>query len=193
MKSLKGSKTAENLLKSFAGESQASSRYSYYSEIAEKEGYIEIAGFLTEISNQEREHGRVFYKYLKEGFVLDENLEIRATYSTAFHNGTLENLKAAVKEEEKEWECLYPAFADIAEKEGFLMVANTFRNIAEIEKHHENKFKKIIKTLEKRNIFHKNEAVNWSCNNCGFVIKDYKAPESCVVCTYPKGYFKVDK
>ena len=133
MKSLKGTKTAENLMKSFAGESQARTRYTYYSSIAKKQGYVQISNIFMETAEQEKEHAKKFYKFLKEDFK-DEAIEITASYPVSFHEDTLLNLKAAAAGENEEWTELYPEFAKIAREEGFPVIAATFEKISEVEK-----------------------------------------------------------
>ena len=146
MKSLKGTKTAENLMKSFAGESQARTRYTYYASIAKKQGYVQISNIFMETAEQEKEHAKKFYKFLKEEFK-DEAIEITASYPVSLHDDTLLNLKAAASGENEEWTQLYPAFAKIAREEGFEAIAITFERISEVEKRHEARYSKLAKNI----------------------------------------------
>ena len=189
---LKGTRTAENLLKSFAGESQARMRYTYYASVAKKEGYIQISNILMEIADQEKEHAKRFYKFLKDEFK-DEAIEITAAYPVSFHNETLKNLKAAASGENEEWSMLYPSFAKVAREEGFTAIANAFERIAEVEKNHEKRYNKLIANLEKQTVFAKTEEVLWMCTNCGYIYEGKEAPLSCPACLHPQGYFKVYK
>ena len=158
MKSLKGSKTAENLMKSFAGECQARTRYTYYSSIAKKEGFVQIANIFLETAEQEKEHAKRFYKFLKEDFV-DEAIEIQACFPVSFHKETLKNLLAAAAGENEEWTELYPNFAEVAEKEGYPEVAIAYRKITEVEERHEIRYKKLAKNIEDGTVFKKDEGI----------------------------------
>ena len=190
MKSLKGTKTAENLMKSFAGECQARTRYTYYSSIAKKQGYVQISNIFTETAEQEKEHAKKFYKYLKEDFV-DEMIEITASYPVSFHEDTIKNLKAAAAGENEEWTELYPEFAKIAREEGFEAIAKTFENISEVEKRHEARYNKLAKNIEEGKVFKKDEKVLWKCLNCGHIHEGEEAPKVCPTCVHPQGYFEV--
>lgn len=190
MKSLKNTKTAENLLKSFAGESQARMRYNYYASIAKKEGYVQISNIFTETADNEKEHAKRFYKFLKEDYV-DEQIEITASYPVSFHQSTLKNLRAAASGENEEWTDLYPTFADIADEEGFPEIATVYRKISEVEKKHELRFTKLANNIENGSVFKKTETVLWKCNNCGYIFEGPEAPEACPACAHPKAYFEV--
>lgn len=190
MKSLKNTKTAENLLKSFAGESQARTRYTYYSSIAKKEGYVQIANIFMETAEQEKEHAKRFYKFLKEDFK-DEGIEITATYPVSFHKETKLNLKAAADGENEEWTELYPEFAKIAREEGFQEIAVIFEKVAEVEKRHERRYRKLYNNIENGSVFKKEEVVLWKCNNCGYIYEGKEAPALCPACAHPQGYFEV--
>ena len=190
MKSLKGTKTAENLMKSFAGESQARTRYTYYSSIAKKQGYVQISNIFMETAEQEKEHAKKFYKFLKEDFK-DEAIEITASYPVSFHEDTLLNLKAAAAGENEEWTELYPEFAKIAREEGFPVIAATFEKISEVEKRHEARYSKLAKNIEEGSVFKKEEPVLWKCLNCGYIYEGAEAPISCPACAHPQGYFEV--
>ena len=190
MKSLKGTKTAENLMKSFAGECQARTRYTYYSSIAKKQGYVQISNIFMETAEQEKEHAKKFYKFLKEDFV-DEMIEITASYPVSFHEDTMANLKAAAAGENEEWTELYPEFAKTAREEGFESIAITFERISEVEKRHEARYNKLAKNIEEGKVFKKDEKVLWKCLNCGHVHEGEEAPNECPTCAHPQGYFEV--
>lgn len=190
MKSLKGSQTAENLMKSFAGESQARTRYTYYSSIAKKEGFVQIANIFMETAEQEKEHAKRFYKFLKEDFI-DEPIEITASYPVSFHQETLKNLLAAAEGENEEWTELYPQFADIAEKEGYPEVALVYRRISEVEKRHEARYKKLAENIQNGTVFKKEEGTLWKCINCGYIYESAEAPAACPACAHPQSYFEV--
>ena len=190
MKSLKGTKTAENLMKSFAGECQARTRYTYYSSIAKKQGYVQISNIFIETAEQEKEHAKKFYKYLKEDFV-DEMIEINAAYPVSFHEDTMTNLKAAAAGENEEWTELYPEFAKVAREEGFEAIAITFERVSEVEKRHEARYNKLAKNIEEGKVFKKDEKVFWKCLNCGHIHEGEEAPTVCPTCIHPQGYFEV--
>lgn len=190
MASLKGTKTAENLLKAFAGESQARNRYTYYASIAKKEGYVQISNIFTETANNEKEHAKVFYNHLLKDFK-DEMIEINgACYPIALGN-TLENLTYAANGEHEEWDQLYPEFAKVAEEEGFKAVAASFRLIAEVEKHHEARYRKLAENVEKDQVFTKTEEKMWICSNCGYITTGKTAPKMCPACKHAQAYFEV--
>lgn len=190
MKSLKESQTAKNLMKSFAGECQARTRYTYYSSIAKKEGYVQISNIFMETAEQEKEHAKKFYKFLKEDFI-DEDIEIQASYPVSFHEETAKNLKAAANGENEEWTKLYPEFAKVAREEGFNNIAIAFEKILEVEKRHEMRYKKLLSNIENGTIFKKDEVVMWKCNNCGYIYEGEEAPKACPACAHPQGYFEV--
>ena len=190
MKTLKGTKTAENLMKSFAGECQARTRYTYYASIAKKQGYVQISNIFMETAEQEKEHAKKFYKYLKEDFV-DEMIEINAAYPVSFHEDTMKNLKAAAAGENEEWTELYPEFAKVAREEGFEAIATTFERVSEVEKRHEARYNKLAKNIEEGKVFKKDEKVLWKCLNCGHIHEGEEAPEVCPTCVHPQGYFEV--
>lgn len=192
MKNLKGSKTAENLMKSFAGESQARMRYTYYSSIAKKQGYVQIANIFLETAEQEKEHAKRFYKFLKDDFA-DEAIEITADFPVALHEDTLKNLQAAARGENEEWTDLYPKFADIAEEEGYPEIAFVYRKIAEVEERHEIRYNKLAKNIEEGKVFKKDEVTLWKCNNCGYIYEGQEAPLACPACAHPQAYFEVFK
>ncbi|MGX4599751.1 rubrerythrin [Faecalimicrobium sp. JNUCC 81] len=187
---LNGTKTAENLMKSFAGETQARTRYTYYSSIAKKEGYVQIANIFMETAEQEKEHAKRFYKFLKEDFK-DESIEINASYPVSFHQETAKNLKAAADGEHEEWEVDYPNFAKVAKEEGFPEISAAFEKIGEVEKRHERRYRKLLNNIENNSVFKKDEVVLWKCNNCGYIHEGEEAPKTCPACIHPQGYFEV--
>ena len=186
--SIKGTKTEQNLLKSFAGESQARSRYTFFASVAKKEGFEQIAGVFMETAEQEKEHAKRFFKFLEGGMV-----EITASYPAGIIGTTMENLAAAADGENEEWADLYPAFADIAEEEGFKQIAVAFRMIAKVEAEHEKRYRKLLANLTEGKVFEKDEAIFWQCRNCGFVIEAKKAPMKCPACEHPQAYFEPKK
>lgn len=192
MKSLKGTRTAENLLKSFAGESQARNRYTYYASVADKEGYKQIKNIFIETADNEKEHAKMFFKYLLKGFEgdLPTAIEINASYPVA-QDTTLDNLKAAAAGENEEWSKLYPGFADIAEEEGFHDIAQTYRFISSAEKRHEIRYNKLAQNIENDTVFVKDGKVFWKCGNCGYIHEGSAAPEKCPACQHPKAYFEL--
>lgn len=190
MKSLKGTKTAENLMKAFAGESQARNRYTFYASVAKKEGYVQISKIFEETAAQEKEHAKRFYKFLKDNLA-NEAIEITASFPVALHGTTVENLKAAAAGENEEWTDLYPEFEKVAREEGFSAVAAAFDNIAKVEKWHEARYNKLAENIETSLVFKKEEDVMWQCQNCGFIYEGVEAPNVCPACVHPQGYFKV--
>ena len=192
MKNLKGTKTAENLLKAFAGESQARNRYTYYASVADKEGYKQIRNIFIETADNEKEHAKRLYKFLLAGFEgeLPAAIEINAAYPVAQGN-TLDNLKAAADGENEEWEDMYPAFAKDAQNEGFDEIAEVFGAIAHAEKWHEKRFAKLAANIEKQEVFKKGEKVLWKCGNCGYVHEGNSAPETCPACAHPQAHFEL--
>lgn len=192
MKTLKGTKTAENLLKSFAGESQARNRYTFYASIADKEGYKQIKKIFLETADNEKEHAKRFYKLLLEGFKkeMPAMVEINAMYPVAQGN-TLENLIAAADGEKEEWSDLYQDFSKVAKEEGFADVAVIFEKIASVEKHHEARFRKLADNIDKEKVFKKDNVTTWICGNCGFVHEGKSALEECPACAHPQAYFEV--
>lgn len=188
MKSVKGTKTEQNLLKSFAGESQARGRYVYFASIAKKEGYEQIAAIFNETAEQEKEHAKRFFKFLEGGMV-----EITASYPAGILSTTVENLKAAAAGENEEWSELYPEFAKVADEEGFPQIALMYRNIAIAEKGHEERYRAFIKNIETASVFAKEGEVVWQCRNCGFIYTGKEAPQVCPACLHPQAYFEVKK
>lgn len=191
MKSLKGTKTAENLLKSFAGESQARNRYTYYASIAKKEGYVQMGEIFTETANNEKEHAKRFFKFLADSNLNGEAVVINDAGYPVFLGDTKGNLLAAAAGENEEWTTLYPHFANVAEDEGFSDIAFVYRNIAEVEKRHEARYRKLAKNIEDGIVFEKNKTVLWKCSNCGYIHEGTSAPEFCPACAHPKAYFEM--
>jgi rubrerythrin len=189
MKSLKGTNTAENLMKAFAGESQARNRYTYYSSVAKKEGYVQISNLFLETADNEKEHAKRFFKLLVES-INGEMVDINASFPVALGD-TKANLLAAAQGENEEWSELYPHFADIADQEGFPIIAVVFRKIAEVEKHHEARYRKLLHNLLEETAFKKNDSISWKCINCGYIHVGTSAPQSCPACAHAQGYFEV--
>ncbi len=183
---IKGTKTEKNLLASFAGESQARNRYTFFASQAKKEGYEQIAAIFLETAENEKEHAKKFFKYLEGGMT-----EITATYPAGKIGTTAENLRASADGENEEHTKLYPEAAKIAESEGFKDVAFTFKKIAEVEKHHEERYRALLKTLEDGSIFKKSSAAKWKCRNCGYIHEGKEAIEKCPTCDHPKAYFEI--
>jgi len=186
MKSLKGTKTEQNLLKAFAGESQARMRYDYFAKQAKKEGLEQISGIFAETALHEKQHAKRFFNFLEGG-----DLEITATYPAGKIGTTLENLKASAEGENEEWSELYPEFARIAEEEGFKKVALAFRNIAEAEKAHDARFRKLYDNLEAGRVFKRDGVLVWKCRNCGFLHEAEEAPKMCPACLHPQAHFEI--
>ena len=187
-KSVKGTQTEKNLLTSFAGESQARMRYTYFASTAKKEGYEQIAAIFTETADQEKEHAKRMFKWLEGGMV-----EITASYPSGVIGTTLENLKAAAAGENEEWSLDYPKFADIADEEGFPAIAKMYREIAVAEKGHEERYLAFVKNIEDDKVFKKDVEVVWQCRNCGYIYVGTEAPETCPACLHPQAYFEVKK
>lgn len=186
MKDLKGSETEKNLLKAFAGESQARNRYAIFAKKAKKEGYVQISEIFLKTSEQERAHASRLFKFFS-----GDEVEITATYSVAPGGTTLENLKRAAENEKDEWTRLYPEFADTARKEGFNGVAIVFDSLANAEKHHEEIYRSFIIQLEQGNFFKKDKEVVWHCIKCGYTYIGTEAPQACPACAHSRAYFEV--
>ena len=186
MNKLQGTQTEKNLLKAFAGESQARMRYDYFAKQAKKEGLEQISAIFAETALNEKEHAKRFFKFLEGRMV-----EITATYPAGIIGTTLENLHASADGENEEWTELYPAFADIAEKEGFKEVANAFRMIAKVEKAHEERYRKLAKNIDSGIVFKRNNTFIWKCRNCGYIHEGKGAPKVCPACDHPQSYFEI--
>ncbi len=192
MASLRGTKTLENLMKAFAGESQARMRYTYFASVAGKEGYKQIQNIFTETAENEKEHAKVFMKLALEH--LDgENpapVDINATYPFSYGD-TVANLKSAASGEHEEAELDYPAFAATAKEEGFPDIAARFNLIAKVEKHHEMRYRSLLKNIEDGTVFKKDGKVYWKCLNCGYIHEGDAAPALCPACQHPQAYFQL--
>lgn len=185
MKSVKGTKTEQNLLKSFAGESQARSRYTFFASVAKKEGFEQIAGVFMETAEQEKEHAKRFFKFLEGGMV-----EITAAYPAGVIGTTEQNLEAAAAGENEEWAELYPEFADIADAEGFPAIAKVFREVAKVEAEHEKRYRTLLARVKEDGVFKRDEEIVWQCRNCGYVHTGKEAPQACPACAHPQAYFE---
>ncbi len=190
MNSLKNTKTAENLLKSFAGESQARNRYTYYASIAKKQGFVQISNIFIETAEQEKEHAKRFFKFLKEE-LNGEAIEITAKYPVSLYEETADNLKAAAEGENEEWTELYPEFAKVAKEEGFPEISAAFNMIAKVEKEHEARYLKLLENVKNGQVFKKEETTLWKCINCGYIYEGLEAPQKCPACLHSKSYFEV--
>ncbi|MCF6341543.1 MAG: rubrerythrin family protein [Bacteroidales bacterium] len=187
MPELKGTETEKNLLKAFAGESQARNRYTYFASVARKEGYRQIEALFMETAENEREHAKRFFKFLEGG-----DVEITATFPAGKLGGTtVENLKASADGENEEWTELYPAFAAKAKEEGFPAVAVAFDMIAKVEVEHEKRFRKLAANIEDESVFKKEETTRWKCRNCGYFHEGKSAPKTCPACLHPQSYFEI--
>lgn len=187
-KSIKGTQTEKNLMHSFAGESQARMRYTYFASAAKKEGFEQIAAIFTETADQEKEHAKRMFKFLEGGMV-----EITTSFPAGVIGRTLDNLQAAAAGEHEEWSLLYPGFADVAEKEGFPEIAAMYRNISIAEKAHEERYRSFVKNIETASVFAKEDEVVWQCRNCGYIHVGKEAPEVCPACLHPQAHFEVKK
>lgn len=187
----KNSRTAQNLMKAFAGESQARNRYTYYAGIAKKEGFNQIHDIFLETADNEREHAKLFFKKLIEHGMNEEVVVLNdAGYPVAM-DSTLKNLEYAAMGENEEWTQLYPTFADVAEEEGYKDVAVLFRNVALVEARHESRYKKLHENVKNHTVFKKDGKVMWKCNNCGHIVESIEAPAKCPVCLHPQAHFQL--
>ena len=182
----KGSKTEKNLLAAFAGESQARNRYTYFASAARKAGQEQIAAIFLETADNEKEHAKLFFNLLTGG-----EAEILAFYPAGTVGDTAGNLKAAADGENFEWTTLYQKFADVAKKEGFMNVYETFSQIAKVEQFHEARYRSLLKSVKEGKVFKKDGTVKWHCRNCGHVFDGTEAPEKCPVCKHPRNYWEV--
>ncbi len=185
-KSIKGSKTELNLLKAFAGESQARNRYEFFVSVAKKEGYEQIAAIIQETANQEKEHAKRFFKFLEGGVI-----QITAGFPAGIIGTTKENLKAAAEGEHEEWTESYPHFAEVAKEEGFLEISTAFKMISKVEAEHERRYLKLLQNISEDKVFMKNGKVWWKCLNCGYVYESEKAYETCPACLHPRAFMQV--
>jgi rubrerythrin len=183
---LKGSETEKNLLKAFAGESQARNRYTYFASVAKKAGFEQIAAIFLETAENEKEHAKIFFKYLEGGMT-----EITASYPAGKIGTTDDNLLEAAEGEKLEWGTLYPEFEKIARKEGFKEVAESFKEIGEVEEKHEKRYRRLLENVKKGKVFKKDKVVKWHCRNCGYVHEGKDAPRDCPACKHPQAYYEV--
>ncbi|MFZ5563143.1 MAG: rubrerythrin [Thermodesulfobacteriota bacterium] len=186
MSRIKGTQTEKNLMASFAGESQARNRYTYFAGQARKDGYVQIADIFEETANQEKEHAKRFFKFLEGG-----ELEITASFPAGVIGTTLENLKAAAAGEHHEQAVMYPEFAKVARKEGFEDIAIVFEKIAVAEKQHEKRYRDLAANIEAGRVFKRDSATVWRCRNCGYLHEGARAPEMCPACAHPQAHFEL--
>ena len=191
MSNLKGTETLKNLMAAFAGESQARNRYTFWSSIAKKEGYVEVSKIFEETANQEKEHAKRLMKLMNTA-AQGETLLVAGEFPVLMGT-TVENLKAAAAGENEEWSLDYPKFADIADEEGFPAIAKMYREIAVAEKGHEERYLAFVKNIEEGKVFKKDTEVVWQCRNCGYLYEGTEAPEICPACLHPQAFFEVKK
>jgi rubrerythrin len=185
-KSIKGTETEKNLLKAFAGESQARNRYTYFAGAARKAGYEQIAAIFTKTAEEEKEHAKVFFKHLEGGEV-----EITAAYPAGVIGDTRANLEAAAAGEKMEWSDLYAGFEKTARAEGFPEVAASFKHVAGVESFHEKRYRKLAANIETGEVFKRPAAVKWHCTNCGYVHEGLEAPALCPACKHPQALYEI--
>jgi len=185
-KSVKGSKTEQNLLKAFAGESQARNRYTYFAGAARKEGFQQIANIFLETADNEKEHAKVFFSHLEGGA-----LEVTAMFPSGAIMDTKVNLKAAAEGELEEWSALYPAFGKTAREEGFPEVARSFEQVAKAEKFHESRYRRLLDNVANGEVFKKKTAVRWHCINCGYIFEGPEPPKECPACGHPQTFYEL--
>jgi len=186
VKNLKGTETEKNLLKGFAGESQARNRYTYFASKAKKEGYEQISWIFADTAENEKEHAKRFFSFLQGG-----DVAITAEFPAGIIGETRENLKEAAAGENLEYSKLYPEFADVAEKEGFNEIATVIRAISAVEQEHEKRYLALLKNIENNQVFKKERIVKWRCRNCGYVHEGIEAPDECPACAHPKAHYEV--
>ncbi|HON38775.1 MAG: rubrerythrin [Desulfomonilia bacterium] len=186
MGKLTGTQTEKNLLTSFAGESQARNRYTYFASQARKEGYMQIADIFEETANQEKEHAKRFFKFLEGGEV-----EVRASFPAGVIGTTLENLKEAAAGENYEHTTMYPGFAKVAREEGFEAIAKVWEAVSVAEKQHEKRYKDLADNIEAGRVFARDGEVVWRCRNCGYLHRGKEAPAACAACAHPRDYFEL--
>jgi rubrerythrin len=186
MAKLKGSETEKNLLKAFAGESQARNRYTYFMNVAKKEGFEQIAGIFQETADNEKEHAEIFFKHMEGGDTV-----ITADYPAGRIGTTAENLLAAAEGEKMEWGTLYPNFEAVARKEGLDKVAESFKEIAEVEERHEKRYRKLLENVKEGTVFKKGEVFEWKCRNCGYIHEGKEAPKICPACKHAQSYYEL--
>lgn len=186
MASVKGTKTEQNLLKAFAGESQARNRYTYFASVAKKEGLVQMSKIFEETADQEKEHAKRFFKFLEGGM-----LEITASYPAGRIGTTMENLEEAADGENEEWTILYPEFAKVAREEGFTEIATVFERVCIAEKQHEKRYRDLLENLKAGRVFKRDGVVVWRCINCGYLHEAKEAPQLCPACAHPQSYFEL--
>lgn len=184
--SIKGTQTEKNILKAFAGESQARNRYTYFASQAKKDGYVQISMIFEETANQEKEHAKRLFKLLEGGEV-----EITDSYPAGKVGSTEENLKASAAGENHEYTEMYPGFAKIARQEGFDAIAAVFEAIAVAEKQHENRYLGLLRNIDEGKVFKKDDIVVWRCRNCGYLHEGREAPNLCPACAHPQAHFEL--
>ncbi|MBF0202934.1 MAG: rubrerythrin family protein [Desulfamplus sp.] len=187
MASLKGSETEKNILKAFAGESQARNRYNYFASKAKKDGFIQMADIFEETANQEKEHAKRLFKFLESG----QDLEITAAFPSGTIGATIDNLSASAAGEHHEHTIMYPEFAEKAREEGFDNIAKVFIAIAVAEKQHEKRFLDLKANIENGSVFKRSSAVKWRCRNCGYLHEGEEAPDECPACAHPQAHFEL--
>ena len=185
-KSIKGTKTEKNLLAAFAGESQARNRYTYFASAARKQGFEQIANIFIETAENEKEHAKIFFKYLEGG-----DVEITAAYPAGMIKDTKSSLEAAAAGENMEWTIIYSDFAKVAKDEGFPEVARSFEQIAKVEKFHESRYRRLINNVANGEVFKKKTSVKWHCSNCGYVFEGTEAPKECPACKHPQAFYEL--
>ena len=185
-KCIKGTQTEKNLLTSFAGESQARNRYTYFASVAKKAGYEQIAAIFLETAENEKEHAKMFFKFLEGGPV-----EITAVYPAGIIGDTAQNLEAAAEGEKEEWTLLYKNFEATAREEGFDDVAEIYKEIAEVEEKHQKRYRKLLDNVKNDKVFKKDSSAKWKCRNCGYVHGGEEAPKACPACKHPQAYYEV--
>ncbi len=186
MAGLKGTETEKNILKAFAGESQARNRYTFFASKAKKEGFVQISDIFAETAAQEKEHAERLFRFLEGG-----ELEITAGFPAGVVGSTLENLKAAAGGENYEWTDMYPSFAKTAREEGFDKIADTFEAIAVAEKQHEKRYNDLAANIEAGKVFKRDEKVVWRCRNCGYIFEGTEPPKVCPACAHAQSYFEI--
>ncbi|MFC1568438.1 rubrerythrin [Candidatus Margulisiibacteriota bacterium] len=185
-KSLKGTKTEQNLLKAFAGESQARNRYTYFASVAKKAGYEQVAAIFLETAENEKEHAKRFFMPLEGG-----DIEITASYPAGIVGTTEENLLEAANGENLEWTSLYADFEKTAREEGFEIIAVQFKEIAEVEEEHEKRYRRLLSNIKDGIVFKRDKKVKWHCRNCGYVHEGKEAPKKCPACQHPTAYYEI--
>lgn len=186
MKKLKDSQTEKNLLKAFAGESQARNRYTFFASVARNEGFEQISAIFLETADNEKEHAKIFFNHLEGG-----EAEIVASYPAGKTGNTAENLLAAAEGEKMEWGTLYPQFEKVARQEGFTQAADSFKEIAEVEEQHEKRYRKLLQNVKAGKVFRKDAVVRWKCRNCGYVHEGKDAPKVCPACKHPQAFYEL--